>query len=125
MKNAKTIIFWGFLVLMMAMIGCSSGGSSSGGSSGGGSAADPLVGTWKCDSGIALGTTLTFNADHTGDANGSGFHDWSLNGNILTFTFDSGASETFQLDWDNANKKGYTFTNLNPATPDQTHYVRQ
>jgi hypothetical protein len=129
MKNTKTIFFGIFLILVVGMIGCSSGGSSSGGnstppSSGGGSATDPLVGTWRCDSGIALGTTLTFNADHTGNANGSGFHDWNLSGNILTLTLDSGAGETFQLDWDNASKNGFTFTNLNPATPDVTHYIK-
>jgi hypothetical protein len=124
MKNRRNI-FWVVLIILAAgIIGCSSGGTSTSSAGGGGSATDPLVGTWKCDGGIALGTNLVFNADHTGDASGSGFHDWSLNENVLTFTLDNGTPEAFQLVWDTSEKKGFTFTNLNPATPDMTHYRR-
>ncbi len=127
MKKVWDLIWVLIFILAVGMISCSSGGSSSGGSgtpSGSGSVADPLVGTWRCDSGIALGTNLVFNANHTGDSAGSGFHDWNLSGNILTFTLDSGAAETFQLDFDNTSKNSFTFTNLNPASPDVTHYVK-
>jgi hypothetical protein len=63
MKQAKTfVLLGGFLISVIGMIGCSSGGSSSS-SSTPDPAYNPLVGTWKPDAG---GPSMVFNADGSG-----------------------------------------------------------
>jgi hypothetical protein len=133
MKNEKVIFLWVLLILVVGMISCSSGGSSSGTSTPATttttttttttSSTDALVGTWRNTTGDA--GDLVIRADGTGNG-GAGFHNWKLNGTTFTFNLDSnGALETFSVVFDDANKNGFTFTNLNPATPNVSHYVRK
>jgi hypothetical protein len=139
MKSRKNLVLCLLLIMVIAMIGCSSGGSSGGSSSSTTStttttATASMVGTWKCDKGgaDAVGKTIAFNSDKTGSLNSgaTGINNWvytssGLTGNILTFNLNSGAAERFRVDWDNTNYNSFTFTNLNPATPDANHYVKQ
>lgn len=130
MKQAKTLVLLGlFLIIVIGMIGCSSGGSSSGGSSSTVTAtmtqpANPLVGTWTCNSGFDVGIKLVFNADGTGTAGSSVFYNWVLNVTKLTWTGNGGNSKVFTLVWDAGSDNGFTLTNTNPATPTVDHFVK-
>jgi hypothetical protein len=138
MQRGKKFIIGLFLILVAAAVGCSSGGSSSGGDSSSSTATTTttatasMIGTWKCDRGGVVGSTIVFYADKTGSLNNgaTGINSWvytssgSLTGNILTFNLNSGQPERFRVDWDNTNYNSFNFTNLNPATPDVNHYVK-
>ena len=96
MKNLKILFLLLCFILMVGMIGCSSGGSSSGGNTPAPTPQTPtqkLVGTWNFVSstdGLILGK-LVFNANGTGDSRGSGFSNWRIDNGVLFFTLDSGA----------------------------------
>jgi hypothetical protein len=139
MGNRKNLVLCLLLIMVIAMIGCSSGGSSSGGSSSSSTstttstATASMVGTWKCDKAgsVPIGSTIVFYADKTGTLNNgaTGINNWvytssGLTGNKLTFNLNSGQPESFRVDWDNTNYNSFTFTNLNPATPDANHYAK-
>lgn len=130
MKNAKIVCLWVLLILVVGMIGCSSSSKSGGSTTTTTTTPTPsqaLVGTWKCDksSTFDVGIVLVFNADGTGNAGGSPFSNWKLNGTNLTWTGNAGNSELFTLVWDDTTYKGFTFTNTNPASPTVDHYVKQ
>jgi hypothetical protein len=138
MESKKNLVLCILLMMAIAMIGCSSGGSSGGSGSSSTStttttATASMVGTWKADKAgsVPVGSTIVFNADKTGSLNNgaTGINSWvytssGLTGNILTFNLNSGAAERFRVDWDNTNYNSFTFTNLNPATPDANHYAK-
>jgi hypothetical protein len=119
MKNGKALFLLLFLVILAGLIGCSSS------SSGGGSPApappptpqtptQKLVGSWNFVSstdGFVLGK-LNFNANGTGDWNGSGFHGGRIDNGVFYFTLDSGQDEAFDIAWSN-NDNRITLTNHN------------
>ena len=112
MQNAKTMLLWVVLILVVGMIGCSSGGSSSGGNNTTPTpAANPLVGTWKADNG---GESLTFNADGTGSMTDHPLSGWTLSStNVLNFKLNC-TPEVFQLTFTNDAKTTMSLHNLGP-----------
>jgi hypothetical protein len=113
MKNEKALFLWVLLVLVVGMIGCSSGGSSSGGSGATPPpATNPLVGTWKDAAG---GPSLTFNANGTGSiSDGHPITSWTLSAsNVLHMTIPQ--DENFQLTWLNAAQTSMSLHNLSPS----------
>ena len=115
MKNARTLFLWVILILVIGMIGCSSGGSSSGSSSTTTTTtapANPMVGTWKNDLG---GPSLTFNANFTGSiSDGHPITSWTLSStNLLNMTIPQ--PEVFQVTFTNTDKTKMTLHNLSPS----------
>jgi hypothetical protein len=128
MEIRKNLVMWLFLILVIGMIGCSSGGSSSGGSSSStpanpAPATNPLVGTWKPDAG---GPSLVFNADGSGYLT-DGVHsisNWTLDSsNVLNLKL-NGTPEVFKLTWKNDAKTKMTLTNIGPNSSESTDYTK-
>jgi hypothetical protein len=128
MEIRKNLVLALFLILVIAMIGCSSGGSSSGSSSSStpatpAPATNPLVGTWKADAG---GPSLVFNADGSGNLT-DGVHSisgWTLSStNVLNLKL-NGTPEIFQLTWTNDAKTKMTLKNIGPNSSETTAYTK-
>ncbi len=125
MKNAKGILLWVLLILVLGMIGCNNGGSSSGSSTTTTTpttTTDPMVGTWKPDGG---GASLTFNANGSGSmSDGHSISDWTLNSsNVLNMKLNA-TPEVFQLTWTNAGKTTMTLRNIGPNSSETTAYTK-
>ena len=122
MKNAKTILLWVLLVLVVGMIGCSSGGSSSGSSTTTtNTTTNPLVGTWNP---VGGGESLTFNADGSGSATNHSLSDWTLSStNVLNFKL-NGTPEVFQLTFTNDAKTTMSLHNIGPNSSETTDYIK-
>ncbi|MGC1404100.1 MAG: hypothetical protein WA974_14365 [Thermodesulfobacteriota bacterium] len=126
MKNAKTLFLWVFLILVVGMIGCNSGGSSSGGSTPAtttSTTTNPLVGTWNP---VGGGTSLTFKTDGTGSLS-DGVHtinSWTLSSsNVLNMTL-NGTPEVFQVTFTNDAKTAMTLHNIGPNSSETTAYTK-
>jgi hypothetical protein len=126
MQIRKNLVLWLFLILVIGMIGCSSGGSSSGSSSPSSSTpastTNPLVGTWRPDSG---GATVTLNADGSGSmSDGHSISGWTLSSsNVLDMKI-NGTPEKFQLTWTNDAKTKLNLTNIGPNSSETTAYTK-
>lgn len=125
MKNAKSILIWVLLVVVVGLIGCGGGGSNSGGSSPTPTPpANPLVGTWRDATGAT--PSLTFKADGTGYLS-DGVHDitdWSLSSsNVLSLKL-NGTPETFKLTWTNAAQTTMSLENIGPNSNETTNYIK-
>ena len=113
------MLLWVVLILVVGMIGCSSGGSSSSGSNTTPTpAANPLVGTWKADNGSA---SLTFNANGTGSiSDGHPITSWTLSSsNVLHMTIPQ--DENFQVTFTNAAQTTMSLHNLSPSDETTTY----
>jgi hypothetical protein len=114
MKNRKVFLVSLILVLMVGVMGCSSGGSSSGGSTPPPAAQTPtqkLVGTWTfVNSSDYVLAQLIFNSNGSGSW-GTGFSNGRIDNGVFYFTLDNGNNEAFDITWNSDNN--ITLTNHN------------
>jgi len=127
----KNLVLLVFLVLTVAMIGCSGGGGSSSGSSTSTTTSTPLtssqqlVGTWNQDGG---GTGIVFKSDGTGNLTDGvhGINSWTLNNTTLVLNLSlNGVAEVFQLAWTNDAHTKMTLHNIGPNSSETTAYTKQ